>query len=190
MWEGKDHMVMVTRQQPRLLEGQPTFDLEKRALRTRPVPTRVVPDTGDVAVRTRLDMATQRRGPALHDSARGGADVGRQGMALLIGGKGVLEDRLQRDERHRCLRTHGRRRVSGCFLQYHANHPREKRLVQGILGHRLWICTRSLGQRKAEASEYCHSALAEQEHRCEMSCLRYSYRHGNPYPPETLCLCR
>jgi hypothetical protein len=92
MREGKDHMVMVTRQQPRLLEGQPTFGLEIRALGTRPVPTRVVPDTGDVAVRTRLDMATQRRGPALHDSARGGADVGRQGMALLIGGKGVLED--------------------------------------------------------------------------------------------------
>ena len=54
-------------------------------------------------------------------------------MALLIGWKGVLEDRLQRDERHRCLRTHGRRRPSGCFLQYHAHHPRDKRLVQTCL---------------------------------------------------------
>jgi hypothetical protein len=39
--------------------------------------------------------------PALHEGVRGAAHVGRQGMALLIGGKGVLEDRLQRDERHR-----------------------------------------------------------------------------------------
>ena len=52
------------------------------------------------------------------------AHVGRQGMTLLIGGKGVLEDRLERDERHRCLRTRGRRRSSGGFLQYHANYPR------------------------------------------------------------------
>src|SRR5215813_12108298 len=61
---------------------------------------------------------------------RSSAHVGRQGMALLIGGKGVLEDRLERDERHRCLRTRGRRRSSGGFLQYHANYPRCKRLVQ------------------------------------------------------------
>jgi hypothetical protein len=51
-------------------------------------------------------------------------------MALLIGGKGVLEDGLERDERHRGLRTRDRRLSSGCFLQYHANHPRDKRLVQ------------------------------------------------------------
>src|SRR5919197_6729969 len=51
-------------------------------------------------------------------------------MALLIDGKGVLEDRLQRDERHRGLRTRGRRLSVGGFLQYHANYPRCKRLVQ------------------------------------------------------------
>src|SRR4029450_5517159 len=61
---------------------------------------------------------------------RRSAHVGRQGMALLISGKGVLEDRLERDERHRCLRTHGRRLLWGGFLQYHANYPRRKRLVQ------------------------------------------------------------
>src|SRR5262249_25637925 len=60
------------------------------------------------------------------------AHVGRQAMALLIGGKGVLEDRLERDERHRCLRTPSRRRSSGGFLQYHANYPRCKRLVQSL----------------------------------------------------------
>src|SRR5262249_28466889 len=49
------------------------------------------------------------------------------------GGKSVLEDGLERDERHQGLRTRDRRRSSGCFLQYHANHPRDKRLVQGPL---------------------------------------------------------
>jgi len=43
--------------------------------------------------------------------------------------QGILEDRLQRDERHRCLRTCGRSLSWGCFLQYHANHPRDKLLV-------------------------------------------------------------
>src|SRR5215467_9588059 len=61
---------------------------------------------------------------------RSSAHVGRQGMVLLISGKGVLEDRLERDERHRGLRTRGRRLSWGGFLQYHANYPRCKRLVQ------------------------------------------------------------
>src|SRR5437763_6244554 len=33
-------------------------------------------------------------------------------------------------ERHWSLRTRGRGLLSGCFLQYHAHHPRDKRLVQ------------------------------------------------------------
>jgi hypothetical protein len=37
-------------------------------------------------------MTTQSGRPALHEGMRGSAHVGRQGMALLIGGKGVLED--------------------------------------------------------------------------------------------------
>ncbi len=41
-------------------------------------------------------MAAERRGPTLHDGARGFADVGEQGMALFVGRKGVLEDRLER----------------------------------------------------------------------------------------------
>src|SRR5499425_2606503 len=123
-------MIMVTRQEPRPLQGQPAFSLEIRAWGTGAMPARVVPHTGDVAVGARLDMAAQGCGPALHDGARGFADVRGQGMALLIGRKGVLEDRLERDERHRYLRTRGRRRSSGGFLQYHANYPRCKRLVQ------------------------------------------------------------
>jgi hypothetical protein len=75
-------------------------------------------------------MAAKRCGATLHDGVGGSAHVGGQGMALLIGRKGALEDRLERDERHQCLRTRGRRRSSGCFLQYHAHHPRDKRLVQ------------------------------------------------------------
>ena len=57
----------------------------------------------------------------------------RDRLRLLICGKGVLEDRLQRDERHRCLPTYGLRASSGCFAQYHANYPRCKRLVQQSL---------------------------------------------------------
>src|SRR5262245_48628883 len=113
MREGEDHMIMVTRQEPRLLQGQPAFSLEIRALGTGPVAARVVPDTGDVAVGARLDMTTQGSRPALHEGMRGAAHVGRQGMALLIGGKGVLEDGLERDERHRCLRTSGNGVSSG-----------------------------------------------------------------------------
>src|SRR4029453_11550512 len=86
-----------------------------------------------MTIRTGLDMAAKRCGATLHDGVGGSAHVGGQGMALLIGRKGVLEDRLERDERHRCLRTRGRRASSGGFVQYHANYPRCKRLVQPAL---------------------------------------------------------
>jgi len=79
-------------------------------------------------------MAAKGRRAALHDGACGSPDVGGQGMRLLIRRKGVLEDRLQRDERHRGLRTSGLRASLGCFAQYHANYPHCKRLVQ------LFIC--------------------------------------------------
>src|SRR5262245_11609340 len=125
-------MIMVTRQKPRPLQGQPAFGLEIRALRTGAMTARMVPDTGDVAVGARLDMATERGGPTLHEGMRGSAHVGRQGMARLIGRKSVLEDRLERDERHRGLRTRGRRRSSDGFLPYHANYLRCKRLVQSV----------------------------------------------------------
>ena len=97
-------MVVITGKQPRLLEGQPALGLEVRTLRTRPMPTRVVPDTCDVAVGACLDMAAQRGGPTLHDGACGSADVGRERMRLLVGWKRVLEDGLERHEGHRCLR--------------------------------------------------------------------------------------
>src|SRR5919202_6616175 len=125
-------MRMVTRQEPCPVQRQPAFSLEIRALGTGAMPARVVPHTGDVAVRACLDMTAEGGRPALHEGMRGAAHMGRQGMALLIGGKGVLEDRLERDERHRGLRTRGCRRSSGGFLQYHANYPRCKRLVQSL----------------------------------------------------------
>src|SRR5215468_10533595 len=112
MGQREDDMVMVTGEQPRLLEREPALGLEIGALRARPVSTRVVPEARHMTIRTGLDMAAKRGGATLHDGVGGSAYVGRQGMALLIGGKGVLEDRLQRDERHRCLRTCGRRRAS------------------------------------------------------------------------------
>src|SRR5262249_1834560 len=130
MREREDHVIMVTSQQPPLLAGEPTLGLEIGALGTRPVATRVVPDARHVTVWAGLHMTAEGRRPALHDGARGSADMGGQGMRLLIRGKGVLEDRLQRDECHRCLHTYGLRASSGCFAQYHANYPRCKRLVQ------------------------------------------------------------
>src|SRR4029453_8133911 len=101
MREREDDGVMITRQEPRPLQRQPALGLEIRTLWTGAVAARIVPDTGDVAVGARLDMTAQGGCPALHEGMRSAAHVGRQGMALLIGGKGVLEDRLQRDERHR-----------------------------------------------------------------------------------------
>jgi len=49
-----------------------------------------------MTIRTGLDMAAKRCGATLHDGVGGSAHVGGQGMALLIGRKRVLEDRLER----------------------------------------------------------------------------------------------
>jgi hypothetical protein len=105
MRQREEDMGMVTGHQPHLLEGQPALGLERRALGTRPVSTRVVPDTRDVAVGALLDRTAQRRRPALYDGAGRFADVRRQGVRLLVGRKRVLEDRLEGHEGHRCLRT-------------------------------------------------------------------------------------
>ena len=68
-----------------------------------------------MAVRTGLDMSSEYRRPALHDGACGFADVGGERVRLLVGWKRVLEDGLERDKRHRCLRL---RRVvwDQCFV--------------------------------------------------------------------------
>src|SRR5215470_11793363 len=107
MREREDDVVMITRQEPRPLQRQPALGLEIRTLWTGAVAARVVPDTGDVAVGARLDMTAQGGCPALHDGTRGFADMRGQGMGLFVDRKGILEDGLQRDERHRCLRTRG-----------------------------------------------------------------------------------
>src|SRR5215467_9830212 len=99
-----------------------------------------------MTIRTGLDMAAKRGGATLHDGVGSSAHVGGQGMALPIGRKGVLEDRLERDERHRCLRTRGRRRSSGGVLQYHANYPRCKRLVQEQLWESFDNCSVTTGK--------------------------------------------
>src|SRR4029453_14647740 len=154
MGQGEDDMIMVTGQQPCALEGQPALGLEIRALGTGAMPTRIVPDTGDVAVGARLDMTAQSGRPAPDDGMRSSAHVGRQGMALLISGKGVLEDRLERGERHRCLRTCGRRLSLGSFLQYHAHYPRCKRLVQELLSVPLLAHVPRIGKTNAIRSIY------------------------------------
>ena len=104
MREREDHVVMVTGQQPRLLAGEPALSLEVGALGARPMPARVVPDARHMAIRTGLDMSSEYRRPALHDGACGFADVGGERVRLLVGWKRVLEDGLERDKRHRCLR--------------------------------------------------------------------------------------
>ena len=79
------------------------LDLRSRSwLRRREAPTvaGVVPDAGHMAVETGLHMAPERRSPALDDGARGASDVGGQGMRLCIGGKRLLEDRLQGQHPH------------------------------------------------------------------------------------------
>jgi hypothetical protein len=68
-------MIMVTSQEPRPLQRQPALGLEIRALRTRPVAARVVPDARHVTVGTGLHMAAEGRRPALHNGAGGSADV-------------------------------------------------------------------------------------------------------------------
>src|SRR5215470_4249207 len=117
------------------------------------MPTGVVPDAGHMTIGTGLDMAAKRCGSTLHDGMGSSAHVGGQGMVLLIGRKGGLEDRLERDERHRCLRTRGRRRSSGCVLQYHAHHPRDKRLVVRLQ----WRLISTVQVRVG----VCHTSVAE-----------------------------
>src|SRR5262245_5724771 len=117
MREGEDDMIMVTGQEAGTLEGEPPLGLEVGALRTGPMPTRVIPDARHMAVRAGLDMAAEDRRPALHDGARRSADVGGEWVRLLVGGKRVLEDGLERHKRHRCLRP---RLVvwDQCFVPY------------------------------------------------------------------------
>src|SRR4030095_13386791 len=95
MGQREDDMGMVTGEQPRLLERKPALGLEIRALRARPVSTRVVPDARHMTIRTGLDMAAQRGGATLHDGVGGSANVGGQGMALRIGRERGLEERLE-----------------------------------------------------------------------------------------------
>ena len=74
-------------------------------------------------------------------------------MRLCIRGKGVLEDRLQGHEGHRGLRTYGIRVSSGCFVQYHANYPRCKRLVQP------WIIGNASGDRLSASNKNCDNTF-------------------------------
>ena len=99
---------MITGQESGPREGQPALGLEVGTWRTRPMPTRVGPDARHRAVRTGLDMSSEDSPPALHDGACSPADVGGERVRLLVGGKRVLEDGLERHEGHRCLRPqHG-----------------------------------------------------------------------------------
>ena len=132
---------------------QPALGLERRTLRTGAVAARVIPDTGDVAVGARLDMTAQGGGPTLHDSACSSADVGRERMRLLVGGKRALEDGLERHEGHPCRRTQSIEPASGCFVQYHANYPRDKRLVVRLQWRLISMVQVRVG--------VCHPSVAE-----------------------------
>jgi hypothetical protein len=56
--------------------------------------------------------------------------VGGQRMGLLVSRIRVLKDRLEGDSAHRPPPEDGLGVVDFVLLQYHANHPRRKRLVQ------------------------------------------------------------
>ena len=103
MGQREDDMVMVTGEQPRLLECEPALGLEVRALGAGAMPTRVVPDPQHMAVGARLDMAAERGGATLHNGPCGAPDMGRQRMALLVGRIRVLQDGLERHESHQGL---------------------------------------------------------------------------------------
>src|SRR5438093_11396004 len=94
-------MVVITGQEPRPLEGQPALSLEIRTLRAGPVPTGVVPDACHMPIRTGLDMPPECGSAALHDRAGGTADMGGKRMGLLVGRIRVLNNSLERHERHR-----------------------------------------------------------------------------------------
>src|SRR5262249_6994712 len=138
MRQREDPVIMVTGQQPGALQGEPALGLEIRALRTGAMPTGVIPEARHMAVGPGLEMAAQGGGPALHDGARGSPDVGGQGRARLRGGTCVVENRVERHEGHRGLRTRDGTVVGLGVLQYHANYPRGKRLVQRPRVSRAW----------------------------------------------------
>jgi len=100
MGQGENDMVVITGQEPRLLEGQPALGLEIGALGTRSMAAGVVPDARHMAVGARLHMTAQHSSPTLHDGARRSANVGREGMGVFIGGIGSTEDVLQGNESH------------------------------------------------------------------------------------------
>ena len=91
MRQREDHMVMVTNKQACLLKDEPALGLEIRALGAGAMTTGVISDTRKVAVWTRLDMAPQRRRPALHDRAGSFPDMGGQRVQRLVGRKRVLD---------------------------------------------------------------------------------------------------
>jgi hypothetical protein len=71
MGNREDHMKMITRQQPRLLVFQPALFLKIRTLRTRSMPTRVVPHSFHMAVGTFLHMTAKRHATTVHDRSCG-----------------------------------------------------------------------------------------------------------------------
>src|SRR5262245_49342953 len=103
------------------------------------MPAGVVPHASDVAVGTRLDMTAEGCRAALHESMCSFADVGGQGMGLLVGRKRVLQDRLQGHEGHRGLRTCGMGPSSGWFFTVSRQlSPRQAVSPTGYMS-RFWV---------------------------------------------------
>jgi hypothetical protein len=75
-------------------------------------------------------MAPEGRGPALHDGAGGGADVGRQGMGACVLGIARAEDVLQGQKPHGVLQTIDLENAYRLFYNTLERYPRAERLVQ------------------------------------------------------------
>lgn len=119
MRHGEDDMVVLARQEPHLLAGQPALDLDPSARRTHPVPTGVVPHSLHMPVRAGLDMTTQLRRPTRQDGPDRTPYMIGQCLTALIRRITPLQDRLRRDlvgsqglsitthaSLHRFFRTH------------------------------------------------------------------------------------
>lgn len=91
---GEDHMVMTALYQTVGLPVKPQVESEPVALGTGTMPAGVVPMSVVMMFGALLHVSAERGGPALHEGARGLADMQRQVVRALVRGEGFFEYRL------------------------------------------------------------------------------------------------
>jgi hypothetical protein len=106
-------MILLARQQPRLLLGQPPLDLHPGTWRAQPMATRVVPDPLHMPIWARLHMATQHGGATRQDRPDGPPYLVWERVAPLVRRIPQLQDRLKCE----LIRAHRR------SITAHASRP-------------------------------------------------------------------